>query len=78
MNEVPMNENNVPVPINISWHLWPDCNFSCDYCYATFRDIPSTLTEEDCLKVLEIMAESGTQKVTFVGGDQPCVHSWVL
>ena len=38
--------------------------------YATFRiHIPSTLSEEQCLKVLDIMAESGTQKVTFVGGE---------
>jgi radical S-adenosyl methionine domain-containing protein 2 len=80
MNEVPINENNIPVPINISWHLWPHCNFSCDYCYATFRDIPSTLSEEDCLKVLGIMAESGTQKVTFVGGEPtlcPFLHNLI-
>jgi radical S-adenosyl methionine domain-containing protein 2 len=80
MNEVPMNKNNVPVPINISWHMWPDCNFSCDYCYATFRDIPSTLSEEDCIKVLELMAESGTQKVTFVGGEPtlcPFLHKLI-
>ena len=80
MIEVPFNENNVPVPINISWHLWPDCNFACDYCYATFRDIPSTLSEEDCIKVLDMMAESGTQKVTFVGGEPtlcPFLHNLV-
>jgi radical S-adenosyl methionine domain-containing protein 2 len=75
MNTVPYNSNGVPVPINISWHLWPDCNFSCTYCYATFRDIPATLSEKDALRVLDIMVESGTEKVTFVGGEPTlCPH----
>lgn len=58
-----------PVPINVSWHLWPDCNLKCTYCYATFRDIPGTLPEDEALRVLDLLREAGTEKVTFVGGE---------
>jgi radical S-adenosyl methionine domain-containing protein 2 len=59
----------LPVPINVSWHLWPDCNLKCTYCYATFRDIPSTLPEAEALRVLDLLKAAGTEKVTFVGGE---------
>lgn len=59
----------LPVPINVSWHLWPDCNLKCTYCYATFRDIPSTLPEAQAVDVLDRLRAAGTEKVTFVGGE---------
>ncbi len=59
----------VPVPINVSWHLWPDCNLKCTYCYATFRDIPGTLPEGQAVEVLDRLRAAGTEKVTFVGGE---------
>jgi radical S-adenosyl methionine domain-containing protein 2 len=55
--------------LNVSWHLWPDCDLKCTYCYATFRDIPRTLSQEDATRVLELFREAGTEKVTFVGGE---------
>lgn len=59
----------LPIPLNVSWHLWPDCNLKCTYCYATFRDIPGTLAKEDAIRVLDLFREAGTEKVTFVGGE---------
>lgn len=59
----------LPVPLNVSWHLWPDCDLTCTYCYATFRDIPRTLNEADALRVLDLFRAAGTEKVTFVGGE---------
>ena len=59
----------LPVPLNISWHLWPDCDLTCTYCYATFRDIPKTLTKDDALRILDLFREAGTEKFTFVGGE---------
>jgi len=65
----------LPVPLNVSWHLWPDCNLKCTYCYATFRDIPGTLTETQALAVLDKLRAAGTEKVTFVGGEPMlCPH----
>ncbi len=65
----------LPIPLNVSWHLWPDCNLKCTYCYATFRDIPGTLSEADALAVLDLLREAGTEKVTFVGGEPTlCPH----
>lgn len=59
----------LPVPLNISWHLWPHCDLECTYCYATFKDIPSTLSKDDALRVLDLFREAGTEKFTFVGGE---------
>ncbi len=65
----------LPIPINVSWHLWPHCNLACTYCYATFRDIPAVLTEPQALEVLDRLHEAGTEKVTFVGGEPTmCPH----
>ncbi len=67
--------NGLPIPINVSWHLWPHCNLECTYCYATFRDIPGTLTLDKALRVLDSLKEAGTEKVTFVGGEPTlCPH----
>jgi len=68
-------QGGLPIPINVSWHLWPDCNLKCTYCYATFRDIPGTLSEARALDVLDRLREAGTEKVTFVGGEPTlCPH----
>ena len=65
----------LPLPINVSWHLWPDCNLKCTYCYATFRDIAGTLTEARAKDVLNRLREAGMEKVTFVGGEPTlCPH----
>lgn len=65
----------LPVPLNVSWHLWPDCNLECTYCYATFRDIPRTLSADEAIRVLDLFHAAGTEKVTFVGGEPMlCPH----
>jgi radical S-adenosyl methionine domain-containing protein 2 len=65
----------LPIPINVSWHLWPHCNLKCTYCYATFRDIPAVLTEAQAREVLDRLRAAGTEKVTFVGGEPTmCPH----
>jgi len=65
----------LPVPLNVSWHLWPECNLKCTYCYATFHDIPRTLAVDEAHRVLELFHEAGTEKVTFVGGEPMlCPH----
>lgn len=65
----------LPIPLNVSWHLWPHCNLDCTYCYATFRDIPNTLDCDRALRVLDLFREAGTEKVTFVGGEPMlCPH----
>lgn len=61
--------NGLPLPINVSWHLWPECNLKCTYCYATFRDIQTKLPEAKAIAVLDRLRAAGTEKVTFVGGE---------
>jgi len=60
---------NLPLPINVSWHLWPHCNMKCAYCYATFHEVQGTLEKGDAITVLDRLRDAGTEKVTFVGGE---------
>lgn len=68
--------NGLPVPVSVSWHLWPTCNFKCAYCFAVFDDISEPpLSEHEALNVLSRLRHAGTEKVTFVGGEPTlCPH----
>ncbi|MFQ5977348.1 MAG: viperin family antiviral radical SAM protein [Candidatus Heimdallarchaeota archaeon] len=56
-------------PISINWHCWPHCNYHCRFCFATFRDVPGILPREEALRVPQLLAEAGCQKLSFVGGE---------
>lgn len=74
-NWINAGPDGLPIPLNVSWHVWPECNLECTYCYATFRDIPNTLNLDDALRVLDLFREAGTEKFTFVGGEPMlCPH----
>ena len=59
------------LPPAINWHFWPWCNYGCEFCFATFNDIPRAdrLQEEDAVRVPRLLAEEGAEKITFVGGE---------
>lgn len=54
----------------------------CKFCFATFQDMKRTilpkghLPQRDALKVVELIAEFGFQKVTFAGGE-PTLCPWL-
>jgi len=59
------------LPPAVNWHLWLYCNYACNFCFATYEDIPRAdrLSKEDALKVPKMLAKEGAEKITFVGGE---------
>jgi len=65
------------LPPSINWHFWPWCNYGCEFCFATFEDIPkeNTLSKERALKIPKLLVDAGAKKLTFVGGEPTlCPH----
>ena len=67
---------------SINYHLWKACNMRCKHCFATFQDIEPQflpkghLGREDCILVVEAVAEAGFQKINFAGGE-PTLCPWL-
>lgn len=71
----------VPPAVNI--HLWEPCNMKCGFCFATFQDVKQEmnlpkghLLEENCLLLVDQIAEFGFDKSNFVGGE-PTLCPWL-
>ncbi len=60
-------------PISVNFHLWPKCNFTCRFCYAGFPAARTALPLAAAKRLIELLAEAGTEKITFVGGE-PTLH----
>ena len=57
------------VPISVNWHVWPKCNYSCKFCYATFKDRIEPLCKESAIQVPQLLSDAGASKLTFAGGE---------
>ena len=57
------------IPVSVNWHVWPRCNYSCRFCYATFKSGPKPLDKEVALQIPGMLKVSGTEKLTFAGGE---------
>lgn len=58
-----------PVPVSVNWHVWPNCNYSCRFCFATFGGGPKPIGRWDALKVPRLLKDAGTTKISFAGGE---------
>ena len=83
-----MTINNVPGStlevLSVNYHLWEPCNMQCGFCFATFQDVKQEmglpkghLPKEDCISVIDRIAEFGFKKVNFAGGE-PTLCPWLL
>ena len=69
--------------VALNFHVWQPCNMSCRYCFAEFSDsVPQLqaakeLLRERALKIVNLAADAGIQKLTFVGGE-PTLCPWLL
>lgn len=67
---------------SVNYHLWRPCNMKCGFCFATFQDITTHilpknhLGREDCLSVVESLAQAGFRKMNFAGGE-PMLCRWL-
>ena len=70
-----------PIP-SVNFHLWAPCNMRCGFCFAPFDDVRRALLpkghmgKEDCIKVVEALAEVGIAKINFAGGE-PTLCPWL-
>ena len=71
------------LPIStVNYHVWKPCNMRCNFCYATFVDIPEhqlpqgDLTREESLRLVETLAEAGFTEINFAGGE-PTLCPWL-
>ena len=64
-------QGNHILPAAVNWHFWPWCNYACKFCFATFEDIPrgDRLSKAEALQIPQMLASSGAEKITFVGGE---------
>lgn len=43
------------LPPTVNWHLEPKCNYTCTFCFASFKDIP----ELEVVRDLEQLSQVG-------------------
>ena len=62
----------------VNYHLLPDCNMSCGFCFATFPDIPrrAPLEAGDQLAIVDALCLAGFRKINFAGGE-PTLLRWL-
>ena len=72
-----------PLVPSCNFHLWEPCNMRCGFCFATFQDVKQEmnlpkghLPEENCILVVDRIAEFGFEKINFVGGE-PTLCPWL-
>ena len=68
---------------SVNFHLWEPCNMRCGFCFATFQDVKREmnlpkghLPQEDCISVIDQIAEFGFEKINFAGGE-PTLCPWL-
>jgi len=71
----PSNAHRLSVA-SVNWHLWPHCNYHCKFCFARFPSGSRHLDYSSGTKLLDMLLEAGTRKITFVGGE-PLLCPWL-
>ena len=68
---------------SVNFHLWEPCNMRCGFCFATFQDVKREmdlpkghLPKEECISVVDRIAEFGFKKINFAGGE-PTLCPWL-
>ena len=68
---------------SVNFHLWEPCNMRCGFCFATFQDVKQEmnlpkghLPKEECLLLVDRIAEFGFEKINFAGGE-PTLCPWL-
>ena len=67
---------------SVNFHLWAPCNMRCGFCFAGFLDVKRDvlpkghLNREDCVRVVEALADVGFAKINFAGGE-PTLCPWL-
>ena len=75
-----MHSTKVP---SVNYHIWEPCNMRCRFCFATFQDVKQEmrlpkghLPEQDCVAIVDKLAQAGFEKINFAGGE-PTLCKWL-
>ena len=75
-----MHRTKVP---SVNYHIWEPCNMRCRFCFATFQDVKQEmrlpkghLPEQDCIAIVDKLAQAGFEKINFAGGE-PTLCKWL-
>ena len=61
--------------MSVDWHVWPRCNYACTFCFATFPGVERALPRADAVRLLSLLRDAGTRKLSFAGGEPTlCPH----
>lgn len=79
-----LNAAGFPLEVpSVNYHLWEPCNMKCGFCFATFQDVKREmclpkghLPQEECLSVVDQIADFGFEKINFAGGE-PTLCPWL-
>jgi len=64
---------------SVNWHIWPFCNYRCQFCFAPFRALRKKsgfLNLDDGTKLIDALVGEGMRKLTFAGGE-PMLCPWL-
>lgn len=69
------------LPPSVNFHVNQACNYRCEHCFATFRDVKEELgkgmlAKATQLAVVQALDEAGFEKLTFAGGE-PTLVPWL-
>jgi radical S-adenosyl methionine domain-containing protein 2 len=60
--------------ISVNYHLIKACNYRCSFCFAHFNQVTKNyIPKEDATRLIDQLANFGTRKITFVGGEPTLV-----
>lgn len=55
--------------VSVNLHVTKHCNGRCVFCYARFPGVKGQLSAHGWFRVIDILTESGVEKVNFAGGE---------
>jgi radical S-adenosyl methionine domain-containing protein 2 len=56
-------------PISVNFHITKTCNYSCQFCFATFKDQNRTTSLNEAKAIIKLLRDAGTEKINFAGGE---------
>jgi radical SAM protein with 4Fe4S-binding SPASM domain len=66
-------------PLYAVWEITLACDLACRHCGSRAgKDRPDELTTEECLDLVDQMAELGVQEVSLIGGEAYLREDWTL
>lgn len=66
------------VPVYVVWELTLSCNLRCSHCGSRAGDSRSVeLSTDECLDLVDQLAELGTREITIIGGEAYLRKDWL-